>query len=222
MMAEAVSGRALRGSWMANPEVYRIYDILKKIHTSHAVVAAPLVLGKETLLDASLGPAVARIASDQARRNAARAQLPVLARRLLDDVETHGEVRMDQWPAPTRRGRAARLLLERLLLVHSRDLHTQGGYHTAVVMPWSTSTIAIRCKDMARRLTIEEAQEQLILASVRAAVIVPEREARRWFTLGALQVDTLIARGTLDRTMAGKVAWLTVSQQPPDSPAASR
>src|SRR2546427_642783 len=35
-LAEAIAGRQLRGSWMANPEVFRIYKVLGKVHRSDA------------------------------------------------------------------------------------------------------------------------------------------------------------------------------------------
>src|SRR2546428_3595908 len=135
-LAEAIAGRQLRGSWMANPEVFLIYKVLGKVHRADAIVTAPLILGRETLLDVTLGPAVVRIAGDPKRCNTARASLPPLAKRLLADVEAHGEVRMDRWPASTRRGREARLWLERLLLGVRRDLRTEAGCHTAVGNPW--------------------------------------------------------------------------------------
>src|SRR5881397_2800963 len=81
-LAEAIAGRQLRGSWMANPEVFRIYKILGRVARSDAVVTAPLIHGKETLLDVSLAPALARIAADPKRRSAARASLPPMAKRL--------------------------------------------------------------------------------------------------------------------------------------------
>src|SRR5437879_3778081 len=98
-LAEAIAGRQLRGSWMANPEVFGIYKILGTVSRSAAVLSAPLVLGKETFIDASLAPAVARIAGDATRRSACSASLPPLAKRLLTDVEAHGEIRMDRWSA---------------------------------------------------------------------------------------------------------------------------
>src|SRR3989475_7192029 len=207
-LAEAIAGRQLRGSWMANPEVFRIYKVLGKVHRSDAVVTAPLILGKETLLDDTLGPAVARIAGDPRRRNAAKASLPPLAKRLLADVEAHGEVRMDRWPASAKRGREARLWLERLLLVVSHDLHTESGYHTAVVIPWRKSRIAVRFRKLAKRLKLDEAEDQLILGAVRSAVVAPEREVRRWFVFGARPVDRLMHEGKLERLRSVRRSWL--------------
>lgn len=206
VLTETIAGRLLRGSWMANPEVFRIYEIMGRVHRSDAVVSAPLVLGKETLLDASLAPAVARIAGDAKRRKAARASLPPLAKRLLADVEVRGEVRMDRWSSSTQRGREARLVLERELLVASHDLHTERGYHTALVIPWSRSKVAKRFARRAKLLTYDEACDALILSAVRSAVIAPEREVRRWFVMGAERIEELANEGKLRRFSAGRVS----------------
>src|SRR3972149_3340217 len=111
VLAEAIAGEPIAGSWMAHPAVYRIYHILGGL-SRYNLPAAPLILGKETILDPSLGPAVERIAADPQRRPGARGQLSLLARRLLDEVEARGRVRMDQWDVPyreARRGRPPRL-----------------------------------------------------------------------------------------------------------------
>lgn len=212
VVAEAIAGHPLRGSWMANPEVFRIYNILKKVHASKQVVSAPLILGKETLLDASLGPSVVRIAADPRRRETAISGLPPLAQRLLRQVEVEGEVRMDRLAISTAPGRKARLLLERELLIVSRDLHTERGHHTAVVMPWSRSKAAARFARRAMPLTYDEACDALVLAAVRSAVIAPEREVRRWFVFRADRVALLIAEGLVTRVRGGRAACLACPQ----------
>src|SRR5437773_12498281 len=118
---------------MANPEVFGSYKILGTVSRSAAGLSAPLVLGKETFLDASLAPAVARIAGDATRRRACSVSLPPLARRLLTDVEAHGEIGMERWSASTPRGRKAREGLERPLMAVTLELHAEAGYHTGVV-----------------------------------------------------------------------------------------
>ncbi len=209
-LAEAIAGRPLRGSWMANPEGFRIYNILKKVYASRRIFSAPLILGKETLLDVSLGPHMVRIAADPRRREAVISRLPPLAQRLLKQVEEEGELQMDRLAVPTAPGRKARLLLERELLVVSRDLHTERGYHTAVVMPWSTSTDAARFARRAKHLTYEQACDALVLTGVRAAVIAPEREVRRWFVFGGERVQLLLDAGRLKRLRAGRTSVLTM------------
>ncbi len=211
VLAEAIVGRHLRGSWMADREVYRIHRLLNRARKL-GIVAAPLVLGKETLFASTLGPPVERIARDPARTAAARETLSLLARRLLEDVEHHAEVRMDRWSAPAPAARRARLLLLRLLLVWSRSIHTEAGYHTALVIPWAASTFSRRFAVRARRLTYDEAQRVLLLAAVRSAVVAPEAEVRRWFVFGGGPLDDLIVARNIRRIIRGRVTWLTAER----------
>lgn len=209
MLAEAIAGRPLAGSWMAHPEAHRIYRLLGRLARHADVLTLPLVLGKETLVHASLGPAIARIAADPRRRDEAVSRLTLTAKRLLTDVESRGEVRMDQWEVATAAGRQARYLLERELLVTSTGLHTARGYHTAIVRPWIQSRIAQRFGGPAVRLDYAEAMDALVLAALRSAVLAPEREVRRWFVFAAGSLDGLLASGTVERLRAGRVTWLT-------------
>lgn len=47
MLAEAIAGRTLVGSWMGSPESHRIYNLLGKLYKRPDVLAVPLILGKE-------------------------------------------------------------------------------------------------------------------------------------------------------------------------------
>lgn len=208
MLAEAIAGRTLVGSWMGSPESHRIYNLLGKLYKRPDVLAVTLILGKEALAHASLGPAIERIAGDPRRRETARRQLTPLAGRLLHTVDSMGQVRMDRWNAATLAGRKARLLLERELLVFSKGLHTEHGYHTAIVMPWSQSKIATRYGTEARRLKFDDAVDELIVAALRSAVVAPEREVRRWFPFGDEGLERLVRQGTVVRLGAGRHPWL--------------
>ncbi len=211
LLTEAIAGRHLAGSWMAHPEVYRIYRILGRLE-KYGVVEAPLVLGKQVVMDASLGPAVDRIASDPDRCSSARSQLPPLARKLLDRVEAAGRARMDRWGIPTVQARRARSRLERELLVASSDIHTEGGYHSSIVTPWRASAFSKQFSTQAARLTLDEAQDQVLLAAVRSAVVAPEREVRRWFVFGAGRIEALLNQGKLTRLAVKGGPWLTCPQ----------
>lgn len=214
MLAEAIVGHEIRGSWMADPEVFRIHRLMRRVNRSAGIVNVPLVGGKETLIDASLAPAVQRIAADRARRDAAIRQLPPLARALLRDVNESPEVRMDRWPAPQAAGRRARMLLISLWLVDSRSIHTDSGYHTALVRPWNRSAVAERFAKSARRLNFEGACRTLWEAAVRSAVVVPQREARRWFPFGETGLPGLIGAGKATRFAAAGRTWLTFTTEP--------
>lgn len=209
VLAEAIAGRAIAGSWMASPEVYLIHKVLGSVR-KYDVVASPLILGKETLFVPALGPAVERIASDPERIKKARKNLPPLARRLLEAVEAEGQVRMDRWGVPIARARPARVLLERALLVAGAEMHTEGGYHTSILRPWRAGAIAQRFARRATALSFEEACAALLRASVRSAVVAPEREVRRWFVFGAEALEALVARRGLRRFTVRRRVWISV------------
>lgn len=211
ILAEAIAGRHLPGSWMTHPEAGRIYKLLGHLARS-GTVTAPLILGKETLCDPSLGPAVERVATDPARRQAALDTLPLLARQLLETVEAKGELRMDRWTASTPPGRRARVLLERHLLVRGTSFHTERGYHTSLVRPWAESTISQRFATQARRLSLRDAYDQLLIAAVYAAVLAPESEIRRWFIFGDDRMDALIAQRLLVRISRDRQNYLTTKR----------
>ena len=52
VLAHTIAGRELVGSWMASPEVYRIYDLLNEL-AEHDFCSAPLLDGKVTIFDPS-------------------------------------------------------------------------------------------------------------------------------------------------------------------------
>jgi hypothetical protein len=107
--------------------------------------------------------------------------------------------------------RRTRLRLERDLLVVSRDIHTEHGFHTAVLMPWAQSKIAKTYRAQARRLVLEEAVDKILLAGIRSAVLASEREVRRWFVFGEHRLDALVAARAMQRLGSGKNAWLAYS-----------
>lgn len=211
VLSEAIAGHSIRGSWMAAPEVHRIYAILQGLRR-YDLVEVPLILGKAALLTPTLGPAVERIARDSGRRERARGRLPPLARRLLETVEETGSVRMDTWGIPAARSRPARIQLERELLVAATETHTRGGYHTVTLRPWRTGRLAARFGRASRRLGYDEAADLLLLAAVRSAVAAPEREARRWFAFGADRLDALLALGALRRLRESGVPYVVVGK----------
>lgn len=208
VLTEAIAGRQIRGSWMADREVFHMYRTLGAID-KYGIMSAPIVNGKETLFSPELSPFIECFASDPHRREQARRALSPLASQLLDEVERVGEVRMDGWRGPPRPARAARMLLARQLLVWSRSTHTERGYHTAVVIPWRASAFSIRFARRAARIDYERAQRVMLQAAVRSAVAVPERESRGWFVFGAGPLDAMIDEGLVRRLQAGRTVWLT-------------
>ena len=173
VLAHTIAGRELVGSWMASPEVYRIYDLLNEL-ADEDVCFAPLLDGKVTIFDPSLAPAVQRIATDPGRRAALIAQLPPTAANLLRRVEAEGEP------------------LEHV----TRRRRVQGQ---------STDGLP----------DLEASMDLLVETALRAAVVVSERDARRWFDFAAHRIDILIEAGRIERlTPAPRERWL-VPVSPP-------
>ncbi len=211
VLSEAIAGRPVRGSWMAAPEVHRIYDIMQGLRR-YDLVEVPLILGKAVLVNPALGPAVERIARDRGRRLRARGRLPPLARHLLEAVEAQGSVRMDSWGIRAARSRPARTQLERELLVAATGIHTEGGYHTVILRPWRSGRVAARFGRASRRLGYDEAADALLLAAVRSAVAAPEREARRWFPFSGDRIEALLDLRAIVRIREGRVPYLVVGE----------
>jgi len=212
VLAHTIAGRELVGSWMASPEVHRIYDLLSEL-ADYDVCNAALLDGKVTIFDPSLAPAVQRIATDPGRRAGLIAQLPPTAARLLRRVEREGDVRMDHTGLSTKEGRAARLRLERHLLVVTQGIHTERGSHTTALRPWSESQIARRCQPPDGLPDLETSMDLLVETAVRAAVVVSERQARKWFDFAAERIDVLVDAGRIDRLIpAPRERWLLVGR----------
>jgi hypothetical protein len=214
-LAHTVAGRELVGSWMAAPEVHRIYDLLSEL-SGHDLCSAALLDGKVTIFDPSLAPAVHRIASDPDRQDRLVAELPTPAARLFAQVQRDGDVRMDHTGLSTKEGRAARLRLERRLLVVSQEIHTDRGSHTVALQPWSESRLARRVKGI-KLPPLSESMDRLLETAVSAAVVIPEREARKWFDFAAERIDSLVERGRLERLVTGpRQRWLLPVGAAPD------
>jgi hypothetical protein len=173
-MSEAIVGHPIKGSWMATPDVYRIYDLWQEVDANHTLVEALLVLGKQVILRAGFAPALAVIARDPTRIERALASLKPLERRLYDAV-VDGEVQMDEWTAlnglQNKDTRKARVALATLGLVEVNELHTDSGYHTAILrMP----------KPKQPKGSFTNATREVLLGALRAAVVADVKEVRKW------------------------------------------
>lgn len=207
-LADAIVGRPIVGSWMADPEVHRIHDVAFELDETHEFPAARLVGGRRALLSPRLGPAVARIAAHAGRVAAARSTLSPLAQRLLAETERRGQVALHEWNAGSREARAARLDLVRELLVASETVHTADGRHGAVVRPWSDGEIARRFGAEGARMSYADAQRTLLVAAIRSAVVAPQKEVRKWFVFGAQAGDELERSGQIRSLHVGREIWL--------------
>jgi hypothetical protein len=136
-VATLVAGEPIRGSWWSHPKSNEIYWVLEELDESPEVLAVKLVKEKLTLLHRALWPALAAVGG--AAEPWQTAGLSRAAQSLLARTRRTGALRLDRlerWTAARKPGDAAREL-ERRLLVHSREIHTESGKHAKQLESWS-------------------------------------------------------------------------------------
>lgn len=207
VLTNAIAGRQLPGSWMAHPEAKLIYDILTALEEFD--LGSIKIGGKWAFIDPLLGPAIVRIATDEERRAQILEELPAAASQLLKRVDTEGSFPMESSELPTKDGRRARLILEDHLLVESRSVHTERGSHTVVLYPWDATVFAQKFRAAAKQLTLRAAEETMVEACLHSAVVIPEKEANRWFSFAPTRIEAMVAGGQIERFEIGR-KWLTL------------
>ncbi|HEU5073567.1 MAG TPA: hypothetical protein VFU02_05330, partial [Polyangiaceae bacterium] len=132
-----IVGEVVRGSWWGHRQNKLIYETLQ--HLGPDVLWVKLVRGKETIVARSLWPAL--LSTAQSREPWQLQGLSPGGRRLLDLVEgASAPLRLDRVTLPAADGapREVARELERRLLVHSDQLHTETGSHVKVLESWAT------------------------------------------------------------------------------------
>ncbi len=155
-LVEAVAGGPVRGSWRLHAKGRLMYRLGRILRASDEVLSVRLVEGKVAFVDASLWPAVYRVAMEPSRRRRSLEGLSPQARALLTAVERDREVRLDKDSEWTK----ARETLEERLLVHVSEAEESPGRHVTVLRSWRDWVPPI-VKEAAETLTYDEALERL-------------------------------------------------------------
>lgn len=153
-LVQLVTGGPIKGSWWGHPRGGEIFALASALEDSPDVLVAKLVDGKVTFLHRSFWPALIRVVTDDSWRRAAARGLDAAARKLLAAVEKDGEAR------PPAAARAARVALEKRILVVSRSEHGARGAHHAVLTSWrrwASRPVAAA----ARKLSLDDARARL-------------------------------------------------------------
>ena len=135
-----LTGQSLRTSWWSHPRAHLIFAALTHLARHPDVLFTKLLYGKVTLLHRRLWPSFLAVAS--AREAWQVRVLQASARSLLQAVERTGSVRAS--------GPAVREL-ERRLLVHTEEVHTESGRHEILLLPWLTWSRRVGCKPLPSR-----------------------------------------------------------------------
>ena len=153
-------GEPLSGSWWSHPLAQRIFHVSEQLADDPDVLITRLVSSKVTFVHRTVWPEVFAIST--AREAWQTKGLSTAARRLLRMIDEAASLRTDNlvWPgsAKSKPGEAAREL-ERKLLVHSEQLHTQSGAHAKMLETWSHW--AARRGFKAAKLSPDEAKRTL-------------------------------------------------------------
>lgn len=132
-----VAGGPVRGSWWSHPRGGRMFRVLCELEDRRDVLATKLVDGKVTFVHRRLWPAVLGAASAAETRGLSRA-----ARALLRRVRRGGLLQAS--------GDAAREL-ERRLLVHATEVHTESGAHARALQTWDRWRVRSKWRGRAMR-----------------------------------------------------------------------
>jgi hypothetical protein len=186
-LAAEIAGEPIRGSWWGHRAGKRIFDICEALHDSGEVLVTKLCAKKVTFVHRGLWAALYRVVTDPEWRAAQRPGLTPAARRLLDQVEEAGEVRLDRVSVGAvasgdRRAPAgARDELEQRMLVQSQQIHTEAGNHATVLRSWQrwASEAAPELPAETRSLERAQAEAAVRAACGEAALGTDPRPARR-------------------------------------------
>lgn len=160
-VALLVAREPIRGSWWAHARAHEIYDVSHSLEEHPDVIVTKLVSGKDTYVHRDLWPAI--MAIGRAREAWQVEGLSAIAQHMLEAVDEQGELRTDDIPRTSSAkkdspGEAARQL-ERRLLVHSDEVHTESGAHAKRLEAWERW--AKRAGMRGRRVPVERAKRQL-------------------------------------------------------------
>jgi hypothetical protein len=136
-VASLIAGEPISGSWWSHPFAERIYVTLGQFTDHRDVMFTKLLSGKVTLVHRRLWPEI--FATGTARTPWQMNGLSRSARNLLKMIDEQGSISTDQIARPksatAKPGQLAREL-EKKLLIHAGQFHTETGAHAKLLESW--------------------------------------------------------------------------------------
>jgi len=143
-VASLIAGEPVSGSWWSHAFAQKIFTVLGQFADHRDVMFTKLISGKVTLVHRRLWPEILAIGT--ARAPWQMKGLSKSARNLLEMIDEQGSLRIDQivWPKSVtgKPGEAAREL-EKKLLIHAGQFHTETGAHAKLVESWEAWAYSI-------------------------------------------------------------------------------
>jgi|SRR5271168_976768 len=131
-----LTGESLRTSWWSHPRSHFIFSVLAKLADDPRLLFAKLLDRKDTLVHASLWPALLAVGS--AREAWQMEGLSRAAAELLD--------RIDRGSSEVRSKGAVAKELQIRLLASAHEVHTASGRHELVLESWDSWSSRMTCK----------------------------------------------------------------------------
>lgn len=159
-VASLIAGEPVSGSWWSHAFAQKIFTTLGQFADHRDVMFTKLISGKVTLVHRKLWPEIFAIGT--ARAPWQMNGLSKSARNLLEMIDEQGSLRTDQiaWPKweAEKPGEAARQL-EKKLLIHAGQFHTETGAHAKLLESWEAWAKRVGFKG--ETITIDEAREKM-------------------------------------------------------------
>ena len=147
-----LTGETLATSWWNHSQAIQIFSVLERVTKHPDITRCKLIRGKVTFVHRRLWPSLYTVGSSKEGW-----QLQMLTedeRDLLDRIESTGV--MANPGAATKK-------LEKLILVHTAQVHSSSGKHITVATSWDMWAE----ERVITRISIEEAKRNLIDATIR-------------------------------------------------------
>ena len=160
-VSSLVARETVRGSWWAHARSHEIFAVLQQVADHQDVAVTRLVSEKVTFVHRLLWPDLLSIAMSREKWQVEA--LPPEARMLLQMTDRHGELRSDtlEWPAKFKSMKTGQTVreLEKRLLIHSEEFHSESGAHAKLLETWEHWTERVRFKH--KLVEVGEAKRKL-------------------------------------------------------------
>ena len=136
-VAGLVAGEPVRGSWWGHRRAHEIFQVSESLADHADVTTAKLVANKVTFVHRDLWPALLAVGASKEPW-----QLKGLSRAehaFLERLEREGELRTDRIKIAGggRKAGVQARALEKKLLAHTEQVHTESGAHAKVLESWT-------------------------------------------------------------------------------------
>jgi hypothetical protein len=155
-----ITGEAMKGSWWSHPMAQTIFQVNERLDDQPDVLIAKLFSGKVTFVHRQFWPALLAVATS--REPWQMGNLPDTAQKVLKSLKSAGAVRSNELKVGTvgRKELSESVrILERRLLIHSRQVHTESGAHAKVLESWQSWAASAELK--AGEISVATAKKSL-------------------------------------------------------------